>query len=218
MIARVLFFAAALLCGTVFAAASSGSAFVYVKPEKYSFWTTATNSSFSVPVPFPRGSKSATLTVSGDGYTSAIEDITPETLDGSGMIRVDLPAANDLLSENVYVLRLKFDDGTSHEAKLGVICGVEAGASGDTRCIAPKNSRRWNMKGARAVVPVPYDAGDILIDGERCDAGLGGAQGWYLLKLPLPGVSMSLSIAAGGGEVFDAQIVGKGFGSAIIVR
>ena len=37
----------------------SDSAFVILRPETSSFWTTATNSSMSVPVEYPKSSQSA---------------------------------------------------------------------------------------------------------------------------------------------------------------
>lgn len=49
-------------------AVESARTFVFLKPEASSFWQTAKGSRMTVPVDFPDGATSATLTVRGAGY------------------------------------------------------------------------------------------------------------------------------------------------------
>ncbi len=217
---RMAVFAAALLAAFASAAEgerSSDDAFVFLKPEELSFWHTATNSSFMVPVLFPRGAASATLTVTGAGYSSTTPGITPESLDAHGEYPVTLPPAAGPEAENVYSLALEFDDGTVRTARLGVISGLEPGGSGVTRCIAPKDGGKWSVGGSRAVVPVPYGTTSLSVGGEPVDTGLGGEQGWYCMSLPAVGQQLALSLETDA-DVYETVLVGKGVGVILIFR
>ena len=217
---RLAVFAAAMLAAFVSVAEgekSSDETFVFLKPEELSFWHTATNNSFMVPVLFPRGATSATLTVTGAGYSSTMPGITSESLDDYGEYLVRLPAATAPEAENVYVLTLEFDDGTVRTARLGVISGLEPGGSGVTRCLAPKDGHKWSVGGSRAVVPVPYGTVSLSVGGESVDTGLGGEQGWYCVSLPPLGQQLALSLETDYAS-YDTMLVGKGLGCIIIVR
>ena len=171
---------------------------MFTRPETSSFWNTATNNVMTVPIDFPAGATRATLTVSGVGYSATYGNIER----GTDSYTFALPAAESPQTENVYNLRLTFDDGTERTAKLGLIEGLSPNAEGTTRCLAPANGRVWdNVRGGRAVLPVPYGAEEIsvTVNGEtRTEpTGLNGAQGWYALGVK-PGDEVSLSMIAGG--------------------
>lgn len=77
-------------CAALSASASdrSAPALVYLRPETSSFWHTATNSTMMLPVDFPFGASSATLTIAGAfGYSQTIPDITASS------VTVTLPEA-----------------------------------------------------------------------------------------------------------------------------
>lgn len=98
--------------------------FVYVRPELSSFWRIATNNVIELPVDMPLNAKSATLSVEGAGYERTYSNL-PE-----GVYRLELPAAASPEKENVYKLKLKFDDGTERTAVVGVIEGMRTAAEG----------------------------------------------------------------------------------------
>ena len=195
--------AAGFLSVSAFAAAeaTSDSAFVYVDTAESSFWRTATNNVVSVPVEYPAGVESATLSVSGAGYSKIYEDV-PE-----GMFELALPEATSPETENVYDLTLTFSDNSSLTARFGVIAGVAADASGTTRCIPSATAAKWGkMKADRAVLPVPYGTTSLAVNGATAE--LDGAQGWYLLSPVDIGSGYALSLD--GSPVVNLKGVGGG--------
>ncbi len=160
---------------------TSDPALVYLRPETSSFWHTATNSTMTLPVEFPVGASSATLTVTGAfNYSQTINDIT------SSSVTVALPEAvmpeNDPATEDVYDFTLTFNDGTVRTAKLGLIAGLGDG-EGQTRCLAPASGSAWEKVKGQVAIPIPYGMTSFEINGTSTDTGLDGAQGWYALKL-----------------------------------
>lgn len=165
--------AAALLLSAVALAAESTSSFVFVDSASSSLWRTARSQTVTVPVDFPEGATSATLSVAGVGYSASYEIATP------GFFTFQLPEATTPGQENTYVLTLSFDHGAGKTARLSVITGLEAGAAGSTRCLSQDN-RGWpRVSGNRFTVPVPYGATSLEIDGAPVDTGLDGAQGFF---------------------------------------
>lgn len=69
-------------------AVESARTFVFLKPEASSFWQTAKGSRMTVPVDFPDGATSATLTVRGAGYQKSYA-IDP--LGGGGALNLSCP-------------------------------------------------------------------------------------------------------------------------------
>ena len=158
-------------------ASHSNRTFVFLKPETSSFWHTATNSAMSVPVDFPAGASAATLRVSGLDYAQEYE------ITAAGEFKFELPKPTMPCDENVYDLTLAFNDGTVRTAKLGLIAGLSAGAKGATRCLVPAGNRSWKRVSGRAVLPISYGKGTLVVDGVSVDTGLKGSQGWYALRL-----------------------------------
>ena len=190
---------------------------VFMRPETSSFWNTATNNSMTVPVDFPSGATTATLTVNGLGYTATYADIQK----GTDSYTFALPAADSPQTENVYDLALTFNDGTVRRAKLGLIEGLSPNAEGTTRCLAPANGRVWSkVKGGRAVLPIPHGTTSfsVTVNGvtRTEDSGLNGAQGWYALGLHGGDVA-SLSMIADGLS-FSASLFGSRDGIVVVFQ
>lgn len=175
---------------------TSEPTFVFLNHKASSFWSTATNSVVTLPIDYPAGVSTATLTVDGQGYSQTYANITDVSFE------LSLPQAGDPAHENVYNLTLTFGDGTVRTARLGVVQSLSVGRVGHTRCLSPSNQRAWTrVKGGRAVLPIPcgMTAFSVSINGEpiAADVGLDGAQGWYALGLDV-GDEASLSMTADG--------------------
>lgn len=187
----------------------SQSAFVYLQPETTSFWRTATNSVLALDIDYPEGAGSASLSVSGAGYSASYDNIT------TNVFELHLPEASSPETENVYDLTLTFDDGTVQRARLGLIQGLAENGTGSTRCIAPFEGRAWNKMRTRAVMPIPYGttAFTVSVNGVQvaADSGLDGAQGWYVLDGIKRKDSVALSLVADGDET-NALLSGIGMG------
>ena len=193
---------------------TSDPALVYLRPETSSFWHTATNSTMTLPVEFPVGASSATLTVTGAfNYSQTINDIT------SSSVTVALPEAvmpeNDLATEDVYDFTLTFNDGTVRTAKLGLIAGLGDG-EGQARCLAPASGSAWEKVKGQVAIPIPYGMTSFEINGTSTDTGLDGAQGWYALKLK-SNVSAALSGLVGE-DSWTALLKGAATGFFLILR
>lgn len=204
--------AAVLTVSAPAAKLSSEPTFVFLRPETSSFWNTATNSTMTLPIDYPNGATKATLTVNGVGYNRVYSDLTGDS------IEIDLPVPDSPKTENVYELTLAFDNGAaSRTAKLGLIKGLDSGAKGSTRCIAPAQGKVWNTATDRAVLPIPYGTTSFTVNGVEHDTGLGGAQGWYALSPIAPGAVISLSCLADGIS-YAASILGGGNGFMLIYK
>lgn len=195
---------------------SSNTTFVFLRPETSSFWTTATGSTLVLPIDFPGKSDSATLEVTGLGYSKVYRNITEDTYE------LQLPEPVSAQTENVYSLTLTFNDGTVRTAKLGLVTGITAGADGITRCMLFEDGSAWNKIRYRAVIPIPYGMESFTLvsnGGEpvEMDTGLGGAQGWYALGPVARGDDVVLSGTANG-DVFEAFLRGWGDGFFFKVR
>lgn len=204
--------AAVLTVSAPAAKLSSEPTFVFLRPETSSFWNTATNSTMTLPIDYPNGATKATLTVNGVGYNRVYSDLTGDS------IEIDLPVPDSPKTENVYELTLAFDNGAApRTAKLGLIKGLDSGAKGSTRCIAPAQGKVWSTATDRAVLPIPYGTTSFTVNGVEHDTGLDGAQGWYALSPIAPGAVISLSCLADGVS-YAASILGGGNGLMLIYK
>ena len=180
---------------------------MFLRTDTSSFWRTATNNVVTLPVRYPKGATTATLTVTGDSYSQTFADLA------EGICTLSLPAPKSPEMENVFELALSFDDGTVRIAKIGVIEGRLAGGEGATRCIVPGEGRNWSRMRRRAVMPVPYGvtAFSISVNGTTIatDTGLDGARGWYVLGGINRGDEVSLSFTTNGTERV-AGLTGRG--------
>ena len=204
--------AAVLTVSAPAAKLSSEPTFVFLRPETSSFWNTATNSTMTLPIDYPSGATKATLTVNGMHYRRVYPDLTGDS------IEIDLPAPDSPRTENVYELSLTFDNGASpRTAKLGLIQGLDSGAKGATRCIAPAQGKVWSTATDRAVLPIPYGTTSFTVNGVEHDTGLDGAQGWYALSPIERGGTITLSCLANGVS-YVASILGGGSGFLLIYK
>ena len=213
---------ASLVGASLLAVASPGTeieseeTFVFLRPETSSFWNTATNSTMSLPIDYPNGATKATLEVKGIGYDKTYSDITADSYE------IELPVPDSPQTENVYDLKLTFDDGTVRTAKLGLIQGLSSDSEGATRCLAPAEGSVWEKVKYRAVLPIPYGTTSLSMqtnggEWKEIDTGLNGAQGWYALSPIARGSSLSLSCIVDGVS-HVASLLGGGDGFFVIVK
>ena len=185
--------------------------FVFLRPETSSFWNTATNNTMTVPVDFPSGASSASLSVSGIGYSREYVGITAKEF------TFELPAPTSPETENVYTLTLRFDNNVERTAKLGLIQGLSPDAEGTTRCLAPPTAKVWSKVKGRAVLPIPYGTTSFTVNDVDVDTGLKGAQGWYAISGLGGGSNASLSLIANGVQ-YAASLIGGPMGLMLIVK
>lgn len=208
----VLTAAAMLPLMAVAAGNTSDPMFVYVNPKSCYHWHTATNSTMVLPVCFPSGASSATLSVNGAVQASGI------TTDS---VTVNLPSPRCGSQEDVYELSLGFDNGKTYTTRLGLVCGYTESDTGSTRCLAPSGDSAWGKMDSLAVIPVPYGTTSLTaaLNGgiaTPVDTGLGGAAGWYALRLK-GGSTVDLAAETPEGD-FVASLSGASTGFFLIVR
>jgi len=187
------------LAGSAMAAAvaDSSPAFVFLQPEKTALWQTGAGSRFSVPVIFPDGVSTATLTVRGYKYERTY-DIEPDDLTNNAYV-LELPEAVSPETENVYDLTLTFPGKEPLTARLGGIQGFDASDTGSTRCLCNAASGKWKDIKDHAVLPLPYGTQSLSVNGEVVyEHPAPHAAGWYLLpqvgtaRLDLAGMEFDL--------------------------
>ena len=214
---------ASLVGASLLAVASPGTeieseeTFVFLRPETSSFWNTATNSTMSLPIDYPNGATKAKLEVTGVGYSKVYENITSDSFD------IELPVPDSPQTENVYDLKLTFDnEAIVRTAKLGLIQGLSPDSEGATRCLAPAEGSVWNKVKYRAVLPIPYGTTSLSMqtnggEWKPCFENHNGAQGWYALSPIGRGDNISLSCIVDGVS-YVASLLGGGDGFFVIVK
>ena len=214
---------ASLVGASLLAVASPGTeieseeTFVFLRPETSSFWNTATNSTMSLPIDYPNGATKAKLEVTGVGYSKVYENITSDSFD------IELPVPDSPQTENVYDLKLTFENETTvRTAKLGLIQGLSPDAEGATRCLAPAEGSVWEKVKYRAVLPIPYGTTSLSMqtnggEWKPCFENHNGAQGWYALSPIGRGDNISLSCIVDGVS-YVASLLGGGDGFFVIVK
>ena len=205
-------FAAGALAMVAYSGAVSDPVSVYVNPSSCYQWQTATNATMRLPVPYPNGAHSASLSINGTVVASGIT---------GAFTVVTLPAPRGGASEDVYDLALVFDNGETATAKLALIDGYSGTATGSTRVLAPAGTREWGKVKGVAVVPVPKGTTSfsVAVDGGEAsavDTGLNGAAGWYAIRLK--GVSTAVLEAETPEGDLDADIYGSSTGFILIIK
>ena len=190
--------------------AESDRALVFLRPEMSHLWSTAPGGSVEVAVPFPPGSESAVLTVTGHGYSAVHEPVTTDPY------LLELPSPTSFDDENVYELKLEFDDGSVLTAKLGGIYGFDRSNAGVTRCLGGGSSADWSRVRRKAVLPIPYAAGPLTVDGTEAESACDGTASWWMY-LPGDVRNRHSLVLADGDDGYSASLFGN-FGFLFIAR
>ena len=201
------FVAASLALLPAFAQETLSSAVpVERNPEKSFLWHTAPTNTFVLRWVKPQGATSATLNVTGTGYSQSYENLTGDSLS------LSLPPAASASDERVYQLVLTFDDDTVLRTTLGVVSTV--GVSSASAMSIGDSTRAWGRSGVYPVLPVPCGVERLEVDGVTTDTGLDGDAGWFYFN-PVGKGEHSLLVETAEG-VREVELVTPG-GSMIIV-
>ena len=134
-----------------------------------SFWRTAPTGGFEVFWEMPKDASSATLSVTGMGYSHEVANLT-----GTSCMVDFLPE-----EENVYTFRLTFDTGAEMSASVARIAtrGVSTVADVPIR-FGDYGTRAWRRTlKADNVLPIPAGTESFTVDGVA--HSWSGEAGWY---------------------------------------
>lgn len=134
-----------------------------------SFWRTAPTGSFEIGWEMPPGAKSATLSVTGMGYSHEVADLT-----GTSCTVDFLPD-----EENVYTFKLTFDTGVEQTASVSRIAtrGVNSVTDVPIRLGAYDSTAWRRTKSPCNVLPIPAGTESFTVDGVA--HAWSGEAGWY---------------------------------------
>ncbi len=118
----------------------------------------------------PETATSATLTIEGYLYSRTYENLTGEECE------IALPSSSGQVREDVYVFTLAFDDGSSQTAYIGDVSGVGSSPVNVGR-VRLDSSAKWGRFTDSAVIPVPYGATSLTVNGTEVE-GIDGSAGW----------------------------------------
>ena len=163
-----------LAAAVVISASYAAETTLFMRSKSNILWRTSPGTPFDVPVVLPPDATSATLTVTGRGYSRTYSDLS------DGWQEVTLPAATSEERENVFDLTLVFNDpaATVQMVKLGHVASAASDGDAEAR-VRVASSRKWGEVKDRAVIRIPANAGTLAIDGDPVDDGLNGAAGWF---------------------------------------
>lgn len=181
---------------------TSEATLVSLNPDKTPFWRTFQSNEVQLDLAFPAGATSADLEVTGVKYRRTYSGLT------AGSIALTLPALTDVTGENVYQLTVSYDNGMVRTASVGCVRGVRQGAGSVlARCVTDTSSADWTKTASKVVLPIPYGAETVSVDGVPADTGLGGACGWLALKL----ASGARAVALDDGDPVSLDVMAPGF-------
>ncbi|MBO5940721.1 MAG: hypothetical protein J6R18_05965 [Kiritimatiellae bacterium] len=194
----------------------SADTVVYLRPETSQFWSTATNSTIALPIDFPNGAEYATLEVSGLGYYRSFR------IDAPSDYILQFPEPDSPQTENVYDLKLTYDNGIVRTARLGCVLSYSSTARARTRCILSSEASEWSKIKYRSVIQIPYgmtEFGYQVNGGETItvDTGSGNIASWHAFGPVKRGDQVALS-AVIGDAVYDAFLFGWGEGFFLHIR
>ena len=171
----------ACLTGTLVTYGTLSSAVPVVRnPEQSFLWHTAPSGTFELRWVKPHGATSATLSVTGAGYSQTYENLTGDSL------QLSLPGAASSDGENVYELVLTFDDASVLRTTLGAVSTI--GPTSASALAMNDSDRGWWHAVVPVVLPIPYGVERFTVDGVQQDTGLGGDTGWYNLRTAANGM------------------------------
>lgn len=133
-----------------------------------SFWRTAPTGSFEIGWEMPPGAKSATLSVTGMGYSREVANLT-----GTSCTVDFLPD-----EENVYTFKLTFDTGVEQTASVSRIATRGVNSATVPIRFGAFDTRAWRRTlSASNVLPIPAGTESFTVDGVA--HSWSGEAGWY---------------------------------------
>ena len=133
-----------------------------------SFWRTAPTGSFEIGWEMPPGAKSATLSVTGMGYSHEVANLT-----GTSCTVDFLPD-----EENVYTFKLTFDTGVEQTASVSRIATRGVNSAAVPIRFGAFDTRAWRRTlSANNVLPIPAGTESFTVDGAA--HSWSGEAGWY---------------------------------------
>ena len=144
-------------------------------------WKTVCSENIELPISWPSGAASAVLTVSGPGFATLTQSLTPPT--DTCALSLNLPTSDG--DETLLTFSLRFFsaseqelDGESLSATLGFVRGIGNGTSVQCHPSGTASSRWPRIESCRAVLPILEDVESMSLDGiSVLDLD---APGWYL--------------------------------------
>lgn len=190
--------------------AESDPMLLTLKPKESIYWLTVMESPYTVPLDYPNGVSSASVTVTDDfGYSRTYSNVSTSTCS------VDLPQPADMQGERVYTVTVEYANGQTSSVRIGRICGSsDDDVSSGTRCLKTASTRKWNRIYSTAVLQVPFGASSVYVDGNAVDTGLDGACGWFQVGPVGIGEVCTVQIASGS----PVTLTGAGIGMNIIIK
>lgn len=190
------FLAACTACGN---SLESTDSLVFCNVDRTLFWKTATNNVFAV--------QSARTTYYTPEFVNVFGpkgiSVQYEVAGSEAVVAVSRP--NDSTSESLY--RLQDENGVS--VTLAVVKGSVAGNSAEIICRSSKS--QWRTPCDKTVLlPIPYGATELRLDGAIVDTGLDGGAGWYEWT-PSGDGPWTLSLTMNG-ATFLASVIREGMG------
>ena len=185
---------------------------VFMLPTSNIMWRTAPSPEFEVPVLMPYGASSATLVVTGHNYRREYTGI------GDGQFCISLPAAESAIDENVYDLALTFNDpaATTRHAKLAVVQGASMEGTAEA-AVGSEDAPNWRRVRSRAVLPIPYGARMLSVNGQSVPLDPADTPGWRMFTA-VAGTSYDVQLADNASLMWEAMLIGFPSGFKFIFR
>ncbi len=219
MVKRRLFWAViASLAGALFCQTASGED-VVIDTSTSRLWSTVTNSSVLLPVPWPQGAATAVLIVPASGLFAGAEVNLTKGVDSSYTLVLPRPTGPD--TEYVVSPAIEFRNATGEtlapglEASFGVVCGTTLFKGTDTT--APS----WtNIKKGSYALPKPGDETTFQVSyGSSSATNVVPESSAWMAFVPRKSETYSLSLSGEDGELsFSALLNALADGILISIR
>lgn len=197
--------ALAAMSASVFATGNESEPIaVFTDPDKSSFWRTGKSNDFYVNIDYPVTATSVVISVVGSRYSTN----HPET--SEPRLRIVLPAATSVESEDVYRMTLAFSDGTVKSCLFGLVESQAVGSSATVRVAPSTMPTIWNDVTPGMVMAVPYGTTELAINNEPIDSADYGVQGWYALPRLAVGEHVFTTVVDDISYSFALTLVPKG--------
>jgi hypothetical protein len=194
------------IASVVFSQMASGED-VVINTSDSRLWSTVTNSSVVLPVPFPHAAATATLVVPASGPFRGVEAKLTKGVDSSYTLALPRPTGPD--NEYVVSPQIEFRNADGEtlapviKASFGVVCGTAFFRGTD--CSASS----WNnVKKGSYALPAPDEETSSLIEygGSAVTNAISGSSAWTVFT-PRKSGTYSLSLYGEDGELsFSAML------------